>query len=260
MTGSGGGSAASRPAPAADRGTLPEPEVRAMFDRIARVYDLINTVMTAGLHHQWRRRAADLANVGPGDRVLDVATGTGDLAIELARRVTPGGQVIGSDFSEEMLTLARRKAPGLRFEWANALELPYEDGAFAAATVGFGARNFSDLDRGVAEMARVVKPGGRVVILEITTPQKPPLSTFFRLWFDRVVPVIGKAAGDSQAYDYLPNSVKRFPEPPDLAASMARAGLEDIRWILTAGGIIALHVGTKPAGPIVTSANGTRPH
>jgi demethylmenaquinone methyltransferase/2-methoxy-6-polyprenyl-1,4-benzoquinol methylase len=260
VSASGGGSAASRPAPAADRGTLPEPEVRAMFDRIARVYDLINSVMTAGLHHGWRRRAADLANVEPGDRVLDVATGTGDLAIELAGRVTPGGQVIGSDFSEEMLALARKKAPGLRFEWGNALELPYEDGAFAASTVGFGARNFSDLDRGVAEMARVVKPGGRVVILEITTPQKPPLSTFFRLWFDRIVPLIGKLAGDSQAYDYLPNSVKRFPEPPGLAASMARAGLEDIRWILTAGGIIAIHVGSKPAGPIVTSTNGTRPH
>jgi demethylmenaquinone methyltransferase / 2-methoxy-6-polyprenyl-1,4-benzoquinol methylase len=243
----------------ADRGTLPEPQVRAMFDRIARVYDLMNSVMTAGLHHQWRRRAADLAGVGPGDRVLDVATGTGDLAIELSRRVAPGGQVVGSDFSEEMLSLARRKAPGLRFEWANALELPYEDGAFAASTVGFGARNFSDLDQGVAEMARVVQPGGRVVILEITTPQKPPLSTFFRLWFDRVVPLIGKVAGDPDAYDYLPNSVKRFPEPPGLAASMARAGLEDIRWILTAGGIIALHVGTKPAGPVVTSSNGSRP-
>jgi demethylmenaquinone methyltransferase/2-methoxy-6-polyprenyl-1,4-benzoquinol methylase len=260
VSASGSGSTAPRPAPAADRGTLPEPEVRAMFDRIARVYDLINSVMTAGLHHQWRRRAADLANVSPGDRVLDVATGTGDLAIELSQRVTPDGQVIGSDFSEEMLTRARTKAPGLRFEWGNALELPYEDGAFAASTVGFGARNFSDLDRGVAEMARVVKPGGRVVILEITTPQKPPLSTFFRLWFDRVVPLIGKLAGDSQAYDYLPNSVKRFPEPPGLAASMARAGLEDIRWILTAGGIIAIHVGSKPAGPIVTSTNGTRPH
>lgn len=260
MSGSGGGSAASRPAPAADRGTLPEPEVRAMFDRIARVYDLINSVMTAGLHHQWRRRAADLAHVGPGDRVLDVATGTGDLAIELAGRVTPGGEVVGSDFSEGMLALARRKAPGLRFEWGNALELPYEDGAFAASTVGFGARNFSDLDRGLAEMTRVVKPGGRVVILEMTTPRKPPLSTFFRLWFDRVVPLIGKVSGDGEAYDYLPNSVKRWPEPPGLAAAMARAGLQDIRWVLTAGGIIAMHVGTKPAGPIVTSANGTRPH
>ena len=249
MSDAGGGAAAPSPAPTADRGTLPEPEVRAMFDRIARVYDLINSVMTAGLHHKWRSRAADLAAVGAGDRVLDVATGTGDLAIELAARVGPTGEVVGSDFSEEMLTFARKKAPDQRFEWANALELPYEDGAFAAATVGFGARNFSDLDRGIAEMARVLKPGGRVVILEITTPQRPPLSTFFSLWFDRIVPLIGKVAGDSQAYDYLPNSVKRFPEPPGLAASMARAGLEQIRWVLTAGGIIALHVGTKPAAP-----------
>jgi demethylmenaquinone methyltransferase/2-methoxy-6-polyprenyl-1,4-benzoquinol methylase len=260
MADAGGGAPAPPAAPGVEeRGTLPEPEVRAMFDRIARVYDLINSVMTAGLHHQWRRRAGDLAEVGPGDRVLDVATGTGDLAIELASRVGPTGEVVGSDFSEEMLQLARKKAPDQRFEWANALELPYADGEFAAATVGFGARNFSDLDRGIAEMARVVRPGGRVVILEITTPQKPPLSTFFSLWFDRVVPVIGKVAGDPDAYDYLPNSVKRFPEPAGLAASMERAGLERIRWVLTAGGIIALHVGVKPAGPITTSTNGTRP-
>jgi len=240
------------PGAAAERGTLPEPQVRAMFDRIARVYDLMNSVMTAGLHHQWRRRAADLAAVQPGARVLDVATGTGDLAVELARRVGPSGQVIGSDFSEEMLTLARRKAaagPGaLSFEWGNALELPYADGEFAAATVGFGARNFSDLAQGVREMTRVVAPGGRVVILEITTPQRPPLSTFFGLWFDHVVPLLGRFAGDSQAYDYLPSSVKRFPHPVELAATMERAGLTDLRWILTAGGIIAIHVGTKP-GP-----------
>jgi len=229
---------------AAQRGTLPEPQVRAMFDRIARVYDLMNSVMTAGLHHQWRRRAADLAGVGPGDRVLDVATGTGDLAVELARRVQPGGQVVGSDFSEEMLALARRKAPELRFEWGNALELPYADGEFAAATVGFGARNFSDLEQGLREMTRVVRPGGHVVILEITTPQRPPLSTFFSLWFDRVIPLVGRIAGDPDAYSYLPNSVKRFPGPEGLAATMQRAGLHDIRWILTAGGIIALHVGT----------------
>lgn len=226
-------------------GTLPEPQVRAMFDRIAGFYDLMNSVMTAGLHHQWRRRAADLAQVGPGDRVLDVATGTGDLAVELAGRVGGAGEVVGSDFSEEMLGRARVKAPGLRFEWGNALDLPYATATFDAATVGFGARNFSDLEQGISEMARVVKPGGRVVVLEITTPQKPPLSTFFSLWFDRVVPVIGKVAGDPDAYDYLPNSVKRFPGPEGLAAAMERAGLQDIRWILTAGGIIALHVGTR---------------
>ena len=159
-----------------------------MFDRIARVYDLMNSVMTAGMHHRWRERAADLAAVGPGDRVLDVASGTGDLAVELARRVGPGGTVVGTDFSEGMLDLARRKSTAVTWEWANALELPYPDDGFDAATVGFGARNFSDLDRGLAEMARVVRPGGRVVVLEITTPQRPPLSTFFSVWFDRVVP------------------------------------------------------------------------
>src|ERR1044071_4190424 len=214
------------PAPAADRGTLPEAQVRAMFDRVARGYDLLNSVMTAGLHHQWRRRAADLTGVGPGDRVLDLATGTGELASELATRVAPGGEVIGSDFSEGMLALARKKAPELPFEWGNALELPYADDEFAAVTVGFGARNFADLDRGLAEMTRVVRPGGRVLILEMTTPQKPPLSTFFGLWFDRVVPLLGKLTSDPDAYDYLPNSVKRWPEPAPLAAAMDRAGLQ----------------------------------
>ena len=239
-----------------DKGTLQEPQVRAMFDRIAGFYDVMNSVMTAGLHHVWRRRAVDLAEVAPGDRVLDVATGTGDLALELARRVGPGGSVIGSDFSEEMLAHARRKAPGegsapITFEWGNALELPYADGEFAAATVGFGARNFSDLDQGLREMTRVVRPGGHVVVLEITTPTRPPLSTFYRLWFDRVVPVIGRVAGDPEAYSYLPNSVKRFPGPHELAARMDACGL-DVRYVLTAGGIIALHVGrrrTEPARP-----------
>ena len=216
-----------------------------MFDRIAGFYDVMNTVMTAGLHHRWRARAADLAALGPGDSALDVACGTGDLAIELARRVGTGGEVIGSDFSEEMLERARAKAPGLAWEWGNALELPYASGRFDAATVGFGARNFSDLERGLAEMARVVKPGGRVVVLEITTPRKPPLSTFYRVWFDHVVPLIGRLTGEQEAYTYLPSSVRRFPGPEGLAAAMQRAGLSDIRWVLTAGGIIALHVGAK---------------
>jgi demethylmenaquinone methyltransferase / 2-methoxy-6-polyprenyl-1,4-benzoquinol methylase len=223
-------------------GTLEEPQVRAMFDRIAGVYDVMNSVMTAGMHHRWRRRAVDLAGVGDGDEALDVATGTGDLAVELASR---GARVIASDFSEEMLSRARVKQPAITWEWANAQDLPYESNRFAAATVGFGARNFSDLALGVSEMARVVRSGGRVVILEITTPQKPPLSKFFSVWFDHVVPKLGRLAGDPDAYTYLPNSVKRFPGPEGLAGLMAAAGLRDIRWILTAGGIIAIHVGTK---------------
>jgi demethylmenaquinone methyltransferase / 2-methoxy-6-polyprenyl-1,4-benzoquinol methylase len=231
-------------------GMLEEGQVRAMFDRIAGVYDRMNAVMTAGLDRQWRRRAADLADVGPGAQVLDVATGTGDLALELARRVAPGGRVVGTDFSEEMLVRAREKAalaaPGgvaVAFEWANALSLPCEPSSFDAATVGFGARNFADLRRGVAEMARVVRPGGRVVILELTTPQKPPLSWFYSVWFDRVVPALGRAAGDASAYSYLPSSVKRFPGPGELAAIMAGCGLHRVRWLVTAGGITAIHAG-----------------
>jgi demethylmenaquinone methyltransferase/2-methoxy-6-polyprenyl-1,4-benzoquinol methylase len=227
-----------------------------MFDRIAGIYDRLNSVMTAGMHHRWRRRAVELAQVGPGGRVLDVATGTGDLAFALARVVGPDGEVVGADFSEQMLEIARRKADAggaeagsapVRFEQANALLLPHASDEFDAATVGFGVRNFSDLDQGLRELARVVRPGGHVVILEMTTPQRRPLSTFFKLWFDRVVPLLGRVAGDSDAYTYLPNSVRRFPGPEELAARMAGVGLGDIRYVLTAGGIIALHVGTVVA-------------
>jgi len=236
-----GGSAAL-----AAQGTLPETQVRAMFDRIARVYDRMNSVMTAGMDERWRRRAADLAGLRPGDRALDVATGTGDLAVELGRRVNAGGEVVGLDFAESMLEIARQKAPGLRFDAGNALDLPYGDGEFAAATVGFGARNFSDLRAGLAEMARVTRPGGRVVVLEITTPQRAPLRWFFRLWFDGLVPALGRLAGDPDAYAYLPSSVRRFPGPAELAGELAGVGLVDVRWVLTAGGIIAIHVGTVP--------------
>ncbi len=235
---------------ASQTGTLEEGQVRAMFDRIAGVYDRMNALMTAGLDRRWRSRAADLAAVGPGDRVLDVATGTGDLALELARRVAPGGEVVGSDFAEAMLERAREKAagrPDVHFEWGDALALDHPDDAFDAATVAFGARNFADLHRGLAQMVRVVRPGGRVVVLEITTPQTPPLSWFYALWFDRIVPGLGRLAGDEDAYSYLPNSVKRFPEPEGLAAAMAETGLGDIRWLLTAGGIIAIHHGTVRA-------------
>lgn len=220
-----------------------------MFDRIAGVYDLMNTAMTAGLHHRWRGRAADRAELEPGGRALDVCCGTGDLALELARRAGPEGEVVGCDFSEPMLELARAKAldRGLdaRFEWADALELPYEDSSFDAVTVGFGVRNLSDLDRGLAEMVRVLRPGGRLAILEITQPRRPPLSTFFSLWFDRIVPRLGAVAGDRDAYTYLPESVKRFPPPDGLAARMDAAGFERIRWTVLAGGIIAIHSGAK---------------
>ncbi len=221
-------------------------QIRRMFDRIAPVYDALNSLMTAGLHRQWRRRAADLAIQRPGSRVLDVAAGTGDLTLELARGLGPDGEAVGCDFSERMLVRARNKAPNLRFDTADALALPYVDDSFDAATVGFGARNFSDVGAGLREMTRVVRPGGRIVILDFTTPRRPPMSWFFGLWFDRAVPLLGRLAGNPQAYSYLPDSVKRFPDPEQIAAIMARCGLRDMRYILTAGGIVTLHVGTVP--------------
>jgi demethylmenaquinone methyltransferase/2-methoxy-6-polyprenyl-1,4-benzoquinol methylase len=224
-------------------------QVRGMFDRIAGVYDVMNSAMSAGLHHEWRQRAVERAMVGPGADALDICCGTGDLALELRRQIGPDGRVVGSDFSEPMLELARRKSgeEGLpvEFGWADALELPYGDGSFDAVTIGFGARNLADLDKGLSEMARVLRPGGRLVILEITRPQREPLATFYSLWFDRLVPLIGNFAGDPDAYSYLPNSVRTFPEPRELAAKIDAAGFGEIRWLLLAGGIIAIHSGVK---------------
>ncbi len=227
-------------------GRLSAADVQAMFDRIAPRYDLLNRVMTVGLDRRWREAAAAAADVAVGESALDVCTGTGDLAFALARRVAPGGRVVGADFAEHMLERAREKAgerpEDVEFVRADALALPFADDAFDGATVGFGIRNVSDLGTGLSEMARVVRPGGRVVILEITTPQR--LRRFYQLWFDRVVPLMGKLLGrDGAAYGYLPASVRRFPEPPALAGAMVDAGLEDVRWQLFAGGIIALHYG-----------------
>ena len=212
-----------------------------MFDRIAGVYDVMNSVMTAGLHHRWRERAVDLARVGAGlagARRGDRNRRPGDRAGGARRRRRRLGLLGGH--ARARPREERRRA----WEHGNALALPYPDDSFDAATVGFGARNFSDLAQGLREMTRVVRPGGRVVVLEITTPTRPPLSTFFSLWFDRIVPLLGRVTGEDQAYTYLPSSVKRFPGPRELGAVMHDAGLRDVRWILTAGGIIALHSGT----------------
>ena len=219
-------------------GTLPANEVRAMFDRIAPVYDVMNRVMTAGLDLRWRRIAAE-AVVKPGDRVLDACCGTGDLAVASAKR---GGVVTGLDFSPAMLERARRKLPSATWVEGDLLALPFEAGSFEAATVGFGVRNVADLEQGLVELRRVLVQGGRVAVLEITQP-RGLLAPFYRLWFDRIVPLLGRLLKGGAAYTYLPASVRRFPSPDDLAHLMGSAGFADVSYRTFAGGIVALHVG-----------------
>jgi demethylmenaquinone methyltransferase/2-methoxy-6-polyprenyl-1,4-benzoquinol methylase len=222
-----------------ESGTLPADGVRSMFDRIAPVYDLMNRVMTAGLDQRWRRLSVRSV-VAPGDRVLDACCGTGDLAIA-ARRA--GADAIGLDFSERMLERARRKEPAIEWVQGDLLALPFADASFDAATVGFGVRNVADLDQGVAELRRVLRPGGRVGILEITRP-RGPLRLFFRLWFDVLIPLAGKILPGGKAYTYLPASVRRFPGPEDLAGLMTRQGFAEVGYRSLGGGIVALHTGT----------------
>ena len=221
-------------------GVLPPSEVRAMFDRISPVYDFMNHAMTAGLDRRWRRLAAGTV-VRPGDAVLDACCGTGDLAIAGERA---GGRVIGLDFSEQMLVRARGKSSTVEWILGDVTALPFDDASFDAVTVGFGIRNVPELDVGLAELARVLRPRGRVACLEITRPEGM-VKPFFRLWFDGLVPLAGKVLPGGRAYSYLPASVRRFPGPSDLAAAFGRAGFDGVGWKLMGGGIVALHVGTK---------------
>jgi demethylmenaquinone methyltransferase/2-methoxy-6-polyprenyl-1,4-benzoquinol methylase len=210
-----------------------------MFDRIAPVYDLMNRITTMGLDRGWRRLAAGV--VRPGDRVLDAACGTGDLALEAARA---GGTVTGLDFSERMLERARRKSDTIEWVRGDVLALPFGDETFDAATIGFGIRNVSDLEGGLRELARVLRPGGLLAVLEITRP-RGLLRPFFRVWFDVLIPLAGKVLPGGAAYTYLPASVRRFPGPEDLEEALRRSGFTDVRHRLLAGGIVALHVGEK---------------
>jgi demethylmenaquinone methyltransferase/2-methoxy-6-polyprenyl-1,4-benzoquinol methylase len=218
--------------------TLAPDAVRSMFDRIAPVYDTMNRVMTAGLDVRWRKLAA-AAVVRPGDRVLDAACGTGDLAI--ADRDAGASKVTGLDFSEEMLARARRKAP-LDWVQGDMLALPFADATFDAATVGFGVRNVADLELALRELRRVLRPGGRLAILEITRP-RGALRPFFSLWFDRIVPLLGRVLPGGSAYTYLPASVRRFPGAEALADLMRAQGFGDVRFRLLGGTIVALHTG-----------------
>ena len=220
-----------------ETGRLPADGVQRMFDRIAPVYDAMNRVMTAGLDRRWRRITVEQV-VRKGDRVLDACCGTGDLAIAARAR---GADVVGLDFSEAMLERARAKSREIEWVRGDVLALPFDDASFDAVTIGFGVRNVEDLDAGLRELRRVLRPGGRVGILEITRP-RGALAPFYRLWFDRVVPALGRVLPGGAAYTYLPASVRRFPAPEELAALLEAAGFAAVRFRLFAGGIVALHV------------------
>jgi len=222
-----------------ETGRLAPDAVRSMFDRISPVYDAMNRTMTLGLDRRWRRAAAE-AVVRSGDRVLDACCGTGDLA--LAAKEAGAGSVTGLDFSPRMLERARAKSREIEWVQGDLLALQFEDASFDAATVGFGVRNLEDLERGLAELRRVLRPGGRLAILEITQP-RGMLAPFYRLWFDRFVPLLGKLLPGGSAYTYLPASVRRFPRPEELGELLRAAGFDDVRWRLFAGGIVALHSG-----------------
>jgi len=222
-----------------ETGRLPAEGVQRMFDRIAPVYDAMNRIMTVGLDQHWRRATVQAA-VHEGDRVLDACCGTGDLAV--AARKAGAGHVVGLDFSERMLERAQRKAPDLEWIQGDVLALPFEDASFDAAVVGFGVRNVEDLEGALKELRRVLRPGGRIGILEITTP-RGVLAPFYRLWFDRIVPLLGRVLPGGDAYTYLPASVRRFPGPEELAELLGSCGFEAVRFRLFAGGIVALHVG-----------------
>lgn len=226
----------------------PAPEVRVMFDRIARRYDLMNLLISAFQEPVWRRRLVEAARLEPGGSALDVASGTGKVAADLQARVGASGRVLGVDLSSGMTAIAQRhyaNRPGLGFVVGNAMGLPTRDGEFDAATIAFGMRNLPDYGRGFAEMARSVRPGGRVLCLEIARPRSR-LARFMRWWFDRIVPVLGRLAGQGPAYGYLVRSVQAYPSPERIAEIMGEAGLVDVRWTGLTGGIVTLHEGVVP--------------
>ncbi len=230
--------------------TIPERDVTDMFDAIAPVYDRLNTVMTLGADARWRRRAAQATELSPGDSVIDVACGTGKLALALAGIVGPFGRVEAVDLSTTMVARAaaeHRALVQLRFRVANALELPFPDATFDAATIAFGLRNLSDFEAGFREMARVVRPGGRVVCLELSLPPSRLWARAYHGTFRRIAPAAARlVGGHASAYEYLPASLDGFPSVEDLAATMRSAGLADVRFWRLSTGVVAVHQGVVP--------------
>jgi demethylmenaquinone methyltransferase / 2-methoxy-6-polyprenyl-1,4-benzoquinol methylase len=236
------------PIPASRSGnSMPEPRVASMFDEIAPVYDRANTLMTAGMDGRWRRAAIRAASLAPGGSALDVACGTGKLTAALAQAVGPGGRVVGVDLSPGMLDQARLSygdLPGVEFRLGNALALPVGNASFDAATIAFGLRNLSSFEDGLREMARAVRSGGRVVCLELSVPRPRFMGVVYRAIFRVTAPVAGAVFRRRAAYSYLPRSLEGFPPAEEIAATMRRVGLVDVRFARFALGAVALHVGT----------------
>ncbi|MBY0549231.1 MAG: bifunctional demethylmenaquinone methyltransferase/2-methoxy-6-polyprenyl-1,4-benzoquinol methylase UbiE [Candidatus Obscuribacterales bacterium] len=231
--------------------------VQNQFDRIARKYDLANDVISMGMHRLWKDRAIKELLTSQSGKYLDVCCGTGDLALTIASRSSFSGEIVGIDFSAEMLAVAKGRESSIRqneqnprlapMNWiqGDALQLPFPDNSFDGAIVSFGLRNLTNYQSGIDEMARVVKPGGRVVNLDLGQPTMPVFTPFYLFYFHNIVPIIGEIIqGDRAAYTYLPESRKNYPAPPRLTEMFTNAGLSDVRWIPLACGSVALHAGT----------------
>ncbi|HUP89585.1 MAG TPA: ubiquinone/menaquinone biosynthesis methyltransferase [Longimicrobiales bacterium] len=224
--------------------------VQGMFSSIAPRYDLLNHLLSLNIDKLWRRRAADILLAGndSGARYLDACAGTMDLSVEIAQRASFTGDVIASDFAFPMLAAGTHKLVGKRIEvtCADALRLPFADAQFAGVCVGFGVRNLASVNDGVRELTRMLRPGGKLVILEFTTPSWQPFRSLYLAYFKYALPTIGKMISKhGSAYSYLPASVLEFPEPPALGAIMEASGLTDVRWEMRTGGIVAIHSGVK---------------
>lgn len=220
-------------------------EVRAMFDGVAPVYELMNTLMTLGIDRRWRRAAVRAAGLQPGERVLDVACGTGQLTRAAAAEVGATGETVGIDLSPRMIERASRRGGSCRFVVGDAMALPFADAGFDAVTLGFGLRNMPDFRRALGEMARVSAPGGRVIVLELAIPTAGLARVLYATWFRRIVPMLGRLARRRGAYRYLPLSVGGYPPPVRIAELMREAGLDDVRWSRLTGGFVTLHRGVR---------------